>query len=290
MKKNNKSILILVTLIIILLVFLVNVDLIINNIINYTNIFFYKLFPSSFILYLIIYMIIEYGFIQFINNYLHINSCSYILFILSLINGFPSGAKYSKLLYDKNLISKDYLNTLIKFSHFPNILFVLGTIKNIINDKVITFYLLISLIISNFIIMCFSKKENINYNYSFNNKSFSIVLKEGIIYSFKTIILIYGTSLFFYLISSVISIQNLYLKVFIDGMFDLTNGIVGCSLINNVFIRSLFILLFLSFGSFSIHMQVFEIIEDKDSYLSFVKGRFIGSFISIICFIILFII
>ena len=116
--------------------------------------------------------------------------------------------------------------------------------------------------------MCFSKKENINYNYSFNNKSFSIVLKEGIIYSFKTIMLIYGTSL----------------------LFDLTNGIVGCSLINNDFIRSLFILLFLSFGSFSIHMQVFEIIEDKDSYLSFVKGRFIGSFISIICFIILFII
>ena len=45
MKKNNKSILILVTLIFVLICFLVNVELIITNIINYTNSFFMKLFP-----------------------------------------------------------------------------------------------------------------------------------------------------------------------------------------------------------------------------------------------------
>ena len=107
MKENNKSILILVTLIFILISFLVNVELIINNIINYTNIFFNKLFPVSFITYLIVYMLIEYGLVQFINKYLKITSCNIFLFILSFISGFPSGAKYTKLLYDKNIINKE---------------------------------------------------------------------------------------------------------------------------------------------------------------------------------------
>ena len=85
MKKNNKSRLILVTLILILIVFLLNVNTVINNILNYSIIFLTKLFPVSFILYLITYMLINYGFIEFINKFLHINSCSFVLFILSFI-------------------------------------------------------------------------------------------------------------------------------------------------------------------------------------------------------------
>lgn len=288
MKKNNKSILILVTLIFILIIFLINVDLIINNIINYTIIFFNKLFPVSFILYLIVYMLIEYDLIQFINNYLHINSCNLFLFILSFINGFPSGTKYSKLLLDKKLIDKEYQDSLIKFTHFPNILFLFGTVKHVINDIKITYYLLLSIFFSNLIIMLFSKRKKINIIDNFNNNSFSNVLRNGIIYSTKTLLLIYGTSLFFYLISSVILFDNIYLNVFISGIFDLTNGIVSCDLINNVFIKSIFILLFLSFGSISIHMQVAEILNDKNSYYSYLKGRMIGSFLSVLIFIILY--
>ena len=33
-----------------------------------------KLFPVSFVTYLIVYMLIEYGLIQFMNRYMHINS------------------------------------------------------------------------------------------------------------------------------------------------------------------------------------------------------------------------
>ena len=113
MKKNNKSILILVTLIFILISFLLNVDLIITSIINYTTSFLTKLFPVSFITYLIVYMLIEYGLIQFMNRYLHIKSCGLFLFILSFISGFPSGSKYIKLLFDKHIIDKDYANSLL---------------------------------------------------------------------------------------------------------------------------------------------------------------------------------
>lgn len=291
MKKNNKSILILVTLIFVLICFLVNVELIITNIINYTNSFFMKLFPVSFITYLIVYMLIEYGLIQFMNHYLHINSCGLFLFILSFISGFPSGSKYIKLLFDKNLIDKDYANSLLSFTHFPNILFVLGTIKEIINNNTYTYYLLFSIVLSNFIILLFTKRKRININFKFTNNSFSKVLGNGIIYSIKTIILIYGTSLFFYLISTVILkgfTENLYLYVFLSGIFDLTNGVINCGLINNCFIKCLFILIFLSIGSISIHMQVNETIGDELDYLYFFKGRIIGTILAIVIFCLLF--
>ena len=291
MKKNNKSILILVTLIFVLICFLVNVELIITNIINYTNSFFMKLFPVSFITYLIVYMLIEYGLIQFMNHYLHINSCGLFLFILSFISGFPSGSKYIKLLFDTNLIDKDYANSLLSFTHFPNILFVLGTIKEIINNNTYTYYLLFSIVLSNFIILLFTKRKRININFKFTNNSFSKVLGNGIIYSIKTIILIYGTSLFFYLISTVILkgfTENLYLYVFLSGIFDLTNGVINCGLINNCFIKCLFILIFLSIGSISIHMQVNETVGDELDYLYFFKGRIIGTILAIVIFCFLF--
>lgn len=288
MKKNNKSILILVTLIFILISFLVNVELIINNIINYTNIFFNKLFPVSFITYLIVYMLIEYGLVQFINKYLKITSCNIFLFILSFISGFPSGAKYSKLLYDKNLIKKEDINSLIKFTHFPNLLFLFGAVREIINDLNLTFYLFLAILLSNCSVMLFSKKTRINIDSNIIYNSFSKVLGSSVIYSFKTLLLIYGTSLFFYLISSVIFIDNLYLNVLFNGIFDLTNGIVSSGLINNTFIRCIFILIFLSFGSISIHMQVNEILNDKYIYFSYLKGRIICCIISIFIFSLLF--
>lgn len=291
MKKNNKSILILVTLILILFSFIVNIDVVISSFISYTNTFFIKLFPVSFITYLIIYMLIEYGLFEFLNSYLHIKSCGLFIFVLSLLSGFPSGSKYSLLLYDKGIIDSKTASNYLYFSHFPNILFVLGTVKSIINDATVTYYLLFSIILSNFIIFVFTKHNNFNISFNHTSKSFSKTLGDGIIYSIKTLIMIYGTSIFFYLISVILLNRfssNLYIYVFFNGIFDLTNGVVSCGLINSVFIRAFFILLFLSFGSISIHIQVKEITDNKLSYYNFFKGRIIGTIMSSIIFIILF--
>ena len=48
-----------------------------------------------------------------------------------MLTGFPSGPKYVKDLLDKKLISKDYANYLIMFTHFPNPLFILGSVSTI---------------------------------------------------------------------------------------------------------------------------------------------------------------
>lgn len=82
MKKTYRSILLLVTLITILLLYLVNAQFIITNIINYSKLFLTKLFPVSFLFFIISNLLIEYGLIELISYYLKINISKYYIFFL----------------------------------------------------------------------------------------------------------------------------------------------------------------------------------------------------------------
>ena len=286
MKKTYKTILLLVSLITILIMYFINSEYIIKCFLEYTKLFYTKLFPVSFIFFIFSSLLIEYKVLDIIP----ININSIYIFLLSFISGFPSGSKYTKELLDNKIISIDEANNLLLFSHFPNPLFILGSISVILN-KSICIKLLISIILSNFIILLSTKKykKRNKRNIAYPN-NFSIVLTNSIFKSIKTIILIYGTSIFFYLISSIITKYisfNPYIYILISGVFDLTKGVFSTNIINNIFIRSIFILMFISFGSISIHMQVKSILEDTSLYKSFIKGRIIGTILALIIFLIL---
>ena len=286
MKKTYKTILILVSIILLIIIYLINSTYIIKCFLDYNKLFYTKLFPVSFIFFILSTLLIEYKLLDIIP----ININNIYIYLLSLISGFPSGAKYTKELLDNNYISKEEASSLILFSHFPNPLFIIGSINTILN-KNICLKLLISILLSNFIILIFTKKYNKKHtNIINNNNSFSMILKNAIYKSTKTIILIYGTSIFFYLISSIITKYisfNPYLYILVSGIFDLTKGVFSTTIINNIFIKSILILIFISFGSISIHMQVKSILEDTLLYKSFIKGRIIGTIISIIIFILI---
>ena len=291
MKKTYKTILILVTLIIFLILSLINSNYMITNILDYSKLFLTKLFPVSFIFFILSYLLIEYNLVELIMYYLNINISGLYVFILSLISGFPSGSKYTRNLLDKGIINIDDANKIILYSHFPNPLFVLGSVNYVVNDISISIKILISIIISNFIIFMFNGTSKANIKYEINNSSFSNILSNSIYDSFKTIILIYGTSLFFYLITCIITkyiILNTYNYVFISGLFDLCKGVFSTTLINNINNRVYFILFFISFGSISIHMQVKAILGNSNiSYKRFVLGRVIGTILSFIIFFII---
>ena len=289
MKKTYKNIVVLVSLIILLVGYFINSKLVIYNILDYSKLFLTKLFPVSFLFFIMSTLIINYGLIEVISYYLNINSSSLFVFILSMISGFPSGAKYSKdLLLTKRINTKE-ANQIIKFSHFPNPLFVFGSVSTILNNS-LSLKILIAIYLSNLIIFLFNKKTS---SIKLDNKeinSFSQELSKAIKESLHTIILIYGTSVFFYLIVALITkyiYLNTYFYIFINGLFDLTKGVFSTTLISNINIRTLFILFFISFGGISIHMQVKSILLDTSiSYCEFLKGRIIGT---ILAFIILFI-
>lgn len=289
MNKTSKSILILVTLIIILCLYLINSKIIINSFLDYSYLFITTLFPVSFIFFIISSLLIDYGIIELINKYLHLNTTKLYVLVLSLISGFPSGAKYTKELLEKDLINSLEANQIIMFSHFPNPLFVLGSINLILKDNTLCLKLLISIILSNIIIFFFNRKSSnkiiTTYNYPI---SFSNSLSKAITNSFNIILLIYGTSIFFYLLTVIITkylFINNYSYVLINGIFDLTKGVFSTTLINNIYLRAYFILFFISFGSISIHMQIRSIISNTSiNYYYFIKGRIISTIISLILF------
>ena len=291
MKKNYKNRFINIILLFILVYYLLNNNLIIDNVLDYSKLFLTRLFPVSFTFYIIIGLLIDYGIIEYINNSLHIKNINLFVYIISMINGYPSGAKYAKDLLDREIINLETANKILMFSHFPNPLFITSTLNIIINNKTINRNILLSLLLSNLIIMIIYSKKNYYTLNSNNNDDFANNLIKEINNSFKTIIIIYGTSLFFDLIPSMI--LNIFKfrginYVIVCGLFDLTKGIYSSIIINNTFLRGLLILIFLSIGGISIHLQTKSILTNtKIKYKYFFYGRIIGTILAIIIYLFL---
>ena len=287
MRKKRLNYIYILLLFTLLCLYLINSSLIINSIISYTELFFTKLFPASFIFFIISSLLLDYNLPYYINNLFHINGSIFYVLILSLISGFPSGSKYIVDLYKKRLISVELSNYLLMFTHFPNPIFVLGSVSVLFNNKLYSIYILIVLILSNFIIgFIFRPKTKEKINYKYNNPTFSNSLSKAIHSSFKVILLIYGTSIFFYLIITIITKYisfSTYNFIFLNGIFDLTKGIFLTSLIKLDIIKAVFIIFFISFGGISVNMQVKSIISDTSiSYKYFIIGRILQFIISIV--------
>lgn len=294
MKKTYKSILILVTLITLLILYLINSNVIVNAIIDYSILFLTKLFPVSLLFFIFSTLLIDYGLIELIQYYLKINTSSLYVLLISAISGFPSGAKYTKELLEKNLIDENTANKIIMFSHFPNPLFILGSVYLVLKDKEICLKLLLAIIISNIIIYIFSKDKKPTKNNIKKLKvpsNFSNVLSNAVTNAFNTLLLIYGTSLFFYLVATIITkyiTLNTNSFIILNGFFDLTKGVFSTTLLNNLTLRAIYILIFISFGGLSIHMQVKSIITDTSiKYKYFFIGRIIGTILALIIFILI---
>lgn len=274
----------LLLLIIFLILIFINSDYLIANILEYTELFIKNLFFYTFIIYIISSLLVDYDLLELLNPKIYIT-------IMSLISGFPSGAKYTKELLDKGYLDTSTANYLITYTHYPNPLFVIGSIKNIVTKKY-ALLILISIYLSSFITSRFFKVKNKCIKVMNNsNNNFSSSLSKSIINAFKTIIIIYGSCLIALIIGLLIvkifNFKGIYYCLTF-GITDLTKGIFSTVLLNNKRIRALLILLFINMASISIHMQVKQILDNSSlEYKSFLKGRIISTFFAIIIYILL---
>lgn len=295
MKKNYQRLFIILFLSILLILYTINSPIIINSILSYTKLFITKLFPTNFIFFVISTILIEQGLIELLNTKFKLNSSIFYVTIMSILSGIPSGAKYTKDLLNKKVISNKTANYLITYTHFPNPMFILNAATSLTNNE-IAIKILITLILSNLLIAISLKPKGKEiYTISDSSpKDFASSLSKAIIDAIKVIIIIYGTSVFFYLITIII---NKYLTlntlnyIIVNGIFDLTKGIFSTSLINNELTKSILIILFSAFGSLSIHIQIKSIISNTSiKYKNFLFGRIIQIMISIPLFLLLYII
>lgn len=247
-----------------------------------TSLFIKKIFPSLFPFFILSDLLVNYGFIDVITtlfskitNFLFkINkNSSYILF-MSIISGFPSSAKYTKELLDKNLINECDGTKILMFSHFSNPLFILSMISN--RPLLIIF----SHYIGNFIIGLFVRNKYISpsthTNIHSKPLSFIQVLTNSIKKSIDSLLLILGIIVVFFIISSIIntSLTNVILELS-QGINYMNNSLINPRL-QAVIIASL-----LSFGGLSVHMQIYSILsETKIRYKPYLLSRIFHSIIS----------
>ena len=193
------------------------------------------------------------------------------ILILSVMSGFPSNARNTRMLYDKGLITLDEANHILIFSHFSNPLFILTTVSiYFFNDKNIGIILLISHYLSNFLLgIIFKKYFKHNNNNLLKNKqniNFGSVFISAIKRAIDTILLICGILTVFLLLSSIIINIfdfDIYTSMIIKGILEITIGIEALGKLNlSMIYKGVISSVFLAFGGFSVHMQVMSQLTD----------------------------
>lgn len=313
MKKNFSNVVILLTVLIISIEVLKESESVLESVKFSFNIWQNNIFPSLFPFFVIGNVLINLGFPKFLGELLKnimyklfkINGTGSFVIILSILSGFPSSAKYTKELLLKGEINNEEATKLLTFTHFSNPLFILGTLSIMfLNNKEIGLSILISHYIGNlFIGLLFrnyyiSKKDTtkisfknaiIKMNNSKTDKSFGELLSTSIISSINTLLLILGTITIFLILTTLIN-NNLniphYYKTFINGIFEMTQGLKYLSLLKiPLYKQGLIAVFFLSFGGLSVHMQVLSIISDtKIKYFPYFISRILHAAISTLIF------
>ena len=261
---------VLLTLIIIL--FFTNIDIVIESTKLSCNIFFNKVFISIFPFIILSDILIYYDyhiflkdvFGNFIKRLFNIDKNATLIVILSLLSSHPTNAIFIKDMLDNNQIDIDTASNLLIFTFYPSLAFVLG----VLGYKVgLIIYLIV--ILNNILIGIFLRNKERPNNSKIiiqKEKNIFIVLKNSIIKGINTSLIILGNLIIFMIIVSIInkylSINPVILSI-LNGILELTSGIIQINSINIPFIIKISVTLFiLLFSGLSVIFQAISILSD----------------------------
>ena len=308
MKYKFKKVFILILLIFILFEFIVDFELIVKSVNFSFNLCFKNLFPSLYPMIILSSLLIEYdlnvitSFIlkPIMNKIFRINKICGQVLVLSMLSGSPSNAKYINLLYNKNLITKEEATKTLFFTHFVNPIFILSTVGIIfLNNKKLGIIILISHYLGNFIVGFLFR----NYNKNFKNTNYCITNNKSNNFIFTLTNIIYDTTNTLFIIIGIITCSIIFSKIFLNvinlnnifgdilcGLIEMTQGLKYISTYNINELTKVIIYTFLiSFGGFSIHMQVMSVLNKiKIRYLPYFCARITHGIISSIIVFILY--
>lgn len=299
MKNKIFNSIIVISFTIILLEVLFHKNLIFETISYSLNIWVTTLIPSMFPFFVISDILISYHITNYIPKIIKKTFTKMFkvpepvlsIFFLSCLSGFPSNARNTRTLYDKNIISKEEASQALIFTHFANPLFILSTIAIFfLNNEIYGYIILISHYLGNIILGILTRFMRNTYTLDYTpslgkSQNFSTTLMKSIKSSIDTLLMILGSLTCFLILSSLI-IKHLpissYNSSLIKGVLEITMGLKSLSLLNisdcyKVVISTMFI----SFGGLSVHLQVLSQLVDTDiSYYYFFIARIFHAIIS----------
>ena len=259
-----------IILTIILILFIINIDIVINSTKEASILFFNKVFISIFPFIILSEILIYYDYHIFLNkifgNFLsklfNIDKNSTIVFILSMLTSSPSNSIFIKDMLDNNLIDIKTANKIICYTYFPSISFVMGISLSIFKNLKIGLILWLNVLLNNIIIGLYLRKEKIiiNNNIKPLKKDNPItILKESIIKGINTSTIILGNLIIFTIL---INIIDKYINCNITLLLELTSSIIKISNMNITNeIKLLLIQFMLCFSSISIILQSITILN-----------------------------
>lgn len=277
-------------------------NIMINSSINALLIFREKLFPSIFPFFVLSFLFINMGYPLILNKYFknitrkifHLSENTTFILLMSIISGFPSGAKYIVKDYSNNYITKEEGNQLLLFTHFANPLFVLGTCGILLNSKRLAYKILICQLLANIILGILVRPKNITITKKkevvLSTPSLISILPDAINEAMEVLIFMLGSITIFQFFTNCFLLftnESVFFKTIFTGIMDLTSGInLVPTLPISIDLKALLMLIFITFGSLSVHLQVINAIKNTNlSYTNFFIGRILESIIAIILFL-----
>lgn len=307
MKQIHKNLLIYFITIFILIEFLINSERLINVFFDTAELCIKNLFPSILIFFTITDILNNYNFPYYLSKlfgniiekiYKLPKISSYIIF-MSLTSGFPGNSKLIKEQIDNNNLDIYDATKLLTMTHFSNPLFIIYTVGiNFFHNKHIGFIILLVHFITNFIIgyifrniYKYEKKE-VKYQLT---KPLSLIslLKSSFYNSTKILINVFGIIIFLSLVTNILNhYLNLssYSNVIFNGLIEITTGLKYLSILKIEKTKAIALAtFFISFGGFSIHMQIMSILNKYDiNYYIYLISRILhGTISSLLVYLIL---
>lgn len=118
-----------------------------------------------------------------------------------------------------------------------------------------------------------------------NSSSLGKVISTAVVNSIQTLLLILGTVTLFLIITTILDNNlslNAYYQAILNGMIEMTQGLKYVSLLEiPLKLKSVLTVMILSFGGFSVHIQMFSILSDTEiRYLPFLTARLLHAALS----------
>lgn len=309
MNKKTTNLLMICILLTIIIFMITSSNKVIESVTFSISIWKDNLFPTLFPFFICSSLLMHYGFIDIIGNFLSYpmqklfnlpGECGFVL-ASSLFSGFPSGAKYTTDLVTNKKITKEQAQSLLTFTHYSNPLFILGMIGTILlNNQKVAYLILISHISSGILtgIILKNKEPNLNTKNiklinKTSNKSFGEILSIVIFDSLNTMFLLLGVVTIFLILTTFINeliTLPKFIQILLSGTLEMTQGVKLASTENiSLILKTILITGIISFGGLSVHTQVISIIsKEKIKYKPFLLARIIHSLLAMVFVFILY--
>lgn len=260
-----------------LIIFLFNLDIVINSTQSASYLFITKVFVSIFPFIILSDILFYYNYDLFlkkifgntISKLFNVSKNTSIIYVLSILTSHPTNSIYIKEMLDRKEIDENDINKILLTTYFPSIAFVIGTIGiGIYHSIKIGVFLYLTILIKNIMIGIFLRGKNLSKEVPSIKKN-EITLQEtiskSIIKGINTSYIILGNIIIFTII---VNLLNHYLNIdstilsLISGMLEMTNGIFMISNLNiNLSQKILLTSFILNFSGLSIIFQTSSLLN-----------------------------